>query len=96
MNPNSLNAGLSNQPKVASVIENELQGLQDTADSLSATVSALHQRLATVLRSPSPMKTGEAGERPTLSAIPDAVRSAKEKIQSNVFSIQDLLDRLEV
>jgi len=87
---------LSSTPKVASPLENELQGLQNATEQLNDTVNALYSRLASVLRQSTPETMVTGKDQVELSPIPQSIRVQKEGVLRNVFAIRDLLDRLEL
>ena len=101
-NENNVKAGLGQvgnsltaTPRVAGVVENEIQGLQNATEQLSDTVNALCERLTPILRQPNP-ESNSGKDQVELSPLPQTIRVQKEGVLRNVFTIRNLLDRLEL
>ena len=83
-------------PKVASPLENEIQGLFALTDQLTGIVNALFARLTPALRQPEPKEEVTGKDQQILSPLPGQIRTNKEAVFRNVLAIKDLLDRLEI
>lgn len=82
-------------PRVASVIENEIQGLFTQTDNLSDIVNTLFERLNPLLRNSNPM-TSEKKDEIELTPLAQQIRINKYKVANNVEALKDLLDRLDL
>ena len=95
-NGGGLVGAISNAPKVASPLENEIQGLFASTDQLTGIVNALSARLISVLRQPEPKEEVTGEDQMSLSPLPSQIRENKQAVFRNVLAIKDLLDRLEL
>ena len=83
-------------PKVASPLENEIQGLFALTDQLTGIVNALFARLTPVLRQSEPKEEVTGKDQMSLSPLLSQIRENKEAVLRNVLTIKELLDRLEL
>ena len=86
----------SSTPKVASPLENEVQGLFDSTYQLTEIVKVLFERLTPALRQPELKDEVSGKNQSALSPLPHQIRENKEVVFMNVFAIKNLLDRLEI